>query len=163
MPAVANHSEAIKAFEFIVSSYQERVMNSGTIGAMAYDSGAEQGKATNTGSSQTVQPSNSDMICDVELAAKRSLKPSDWAYWKLFYKSCDVVVEPGDKELLAAHINSFSEMYREAVASIDRRVRVTLGAELKRCAIYPLNVYMSSVDVRNPRKAKGRWSHLYGN
>lgn len=156
-------SEALTAFENTISQFQERYMASGSIQAMQYAQGAEDGKSTHSGSSQTVQPSHSDFVADVEICARRSLSKSDHAYWTLYYKSCQVVAEPGDTELLAAHINSFDERHRVAVASIDLRMRTNLGARLLEVKVAPLNEYLKAVDVRAARRPKNRWSHLYGN
>lgn len=155
-------SEKIDAFEQTISVYQERSSASGNIPAMEYGQGAEAGKATSTGSSQTIQPSNSDLICDIELAAKRCLKPGDYAYWLVYYKSLEIVVAPKDTDIFNAFISRAPEHQREAIASIDFRMRHTLGAELLRTGIAPLSVYLAPVDVRCPRKAKSRLSHLDG-
>lgn len=163
MPAISHPPEQLmEAFELTISVYQEKVAASGMISAMNYGQGAESGKATNTGSSQTITASDSDFICDVELAARRSLLKGDHSYWLLYYKSLDLVVAPSDTELLAAHIDTFPEHQRAAVASIDKRMRETLGEELLRIKVSPMSVYRKSVDVRAPRKPKGWLSHLDG-
>jgi hypothetical protein len=145
-------SEALSAFESAICRYQESVASSGVLGAIQYHKGAEDGKATNTGSSQTIKPSTSDFIADIEIAARRSLDTGEHAYWTMFYKSCQVVVEPKDTGCLKEHIESFPEKYREAVASLDNRMRRKLGSRLIAVGIVPINKYLKSVDVRGGRE-----------
>ena len=154
-------TSAHEAFESTVSKYQECVANSGYIGCMKYGKGADAGKSTHSGSSQTIKPSNSDFIADVEIASRRCLTSSELGYFNLYYKSCAVVVEPKYKDCLKAHIESFPEKYQSAVASIDNRVRIKLGSRLLETGIHPLNIYLVAVDVRAPRAGSHRLSHLY--
>jgi hypothetical protein len=60
------------------------------ISAINYGKGAESGKSTHSGSSQTVKPSSSDFIADVELAVIRSLNHSEWEYFVAIYKPVPV-------------------------------------------------------------------------
>jgi hypothetical protein len=154
-------TSAHNAFEEIVCRYQECVAASGGIGCINYGKGAEAGKSTHSGSSQTVKPSDSDFICDVEIAARRCLESAELSYFNLYYKSCAVVVEPKDVDCLKEHIESFPDKYQEAVASIDNRVRLKLGSRLLANGIHPYNEYIQSVDVRAPRAGSHRLSHLY--
>lgn len=155
-------TSAHNAFEETVCRYQECVAASGSISAINYGKGAEGGKSTHSGSSQTVKPSDSDFICDIEIAARRCLEPAELSYWNLYYKSCAVVVEPNDDmDCLQQHIESFPEKYQEAVGSIDNRVRLKVGLRLLATKVHPFNLYGLAVDVRCPRTSKHRWSHLY--
>lgn len=159
---------ALDIFAKVGSVYQERNQASGGISAQEYSQGAEVGKATNTGSSQTVQPSSSDFICDVEIAARRCLNSGELAYFNLFYKSGAVVIlvqdqfDPGNVDIcLEGHIHNFSDSQQAAVRSLDRRMRVKLGEQFYLVELHPTCEYMAARDVRCPRRPKIRWSHLY--
>lgn len=156
-------SAETSAFERVVSRYQESRFSSGDLGAMAYGLGAEVGKATNTGSSSMITPSDSDFVCDVEIAAYRSLSYTELDYFNHYYKSGNVVVEQGDEGLLNAHLDSYPAESREQVAEFDLRMRTKMGARLIQIGLYPTEFYMETVDVRAPKPKKSRWSHLYGN
>jgi len=164
---MAAEQKLITAQEFARTMfiYQETAISSGGLKAMEYSKGAESGKATNTGNSQNVQPSPSDLICDIELAARKALKPGDFSYFTLYYKTCDVVVQLPEAyeeldDCLENHVASFPEHQQAAVRSIDSRMREVLGAYFIQVGISPTKVYMGSVDVRSPRKPKRPWSHL---
>jgi hypothetical protein len=154
-------TSAHNAFEETICRYQECVAASGGIQCINYGKGAESGKSTHSGSSQTVKPSDSDFICDIEIQARRCLNSGELSYFNLYYKSCEVVVEPKDVDCLQQHIESFPEKYWAAVGSIDNRMRLKLGSRLLAVGVHPLNEYLASVDVRSQRKPKIRWSHLY--
>lgn len=156
---------AYAEFARVVCKYQEARYGSGDLAAMLYEQGG--GKATNTGSSQTVKPSLSDMVADVDIAARRSLAPGEVAYWKTYYESGLVVVESpesmgdGKDVSLEKHIASFTKSKRNAVRSLDFKVRYKVGCRLVYSGVSPIDVYMKPVDVRVPRKPKQKWSHLY--
>lgn len=142
-----------RAFESVICAYQEQTAASGAISAAEYGREAGAGKATHTGSGCIVKPGGSDFLCDVEICARRSLNSGELAYFNTFYKTCDLVVEPGNTECLQQHIESFPDKYRAAVASLDSKVRLKLGARLLEAGISPVSAYMSAEDVRG-RKLK---------
>jgi hypothetical protein len=95
----------------------------------------------------------SDFICDVEIAARRSLSPLEYQYWLQFYQSLEVVVssrpeilESGDTSL-SAHIATFSGDHRERIVMLDKRVRQKLGARLIEVRVFPMNIYNAVVDT----------------
>lgn len=139
--------ELNRAFEQCICAYQERVQASGTIQATDYEQGTEAGNATFTGRSCVVQPSISDFICDIEIAARRSLTTVELWYFNKYYKSCVVLVEEGNTEPLKNHIQSMPEKYRKAVAIVDGRMRAKMGARLIDVGIWPVEAYLAPEDV----------------
>lgn len=154
------------AFGAVISKFQEQLASSGTLGAMQYGKGSDAGKATYTGAMAVIKPSDSDFICDVELAARRVLDKGELAVFNVKYKSCAVVVddtEPeGSDECFEEHIFSYPEEKRVAVRRLDNRIREKLGKQLIEVGLYPVEEYRKPVDARRPkRKSQHRWSHLY--
>jgi hypothetical protein len=154
-----NRSQFYRAFQQVLSIYQEKAQSSGTIPVMDYATNIGAGEADHTGSSSLVRPSVSDFLCDVEIAGRRALTDSEFAYFKHFYLSGEVVVytqgdinQAGSDFTLDAHIESFREKgLADAVASLDRRVREKVGQRLFHLKISPLSAYMEPVDVRGLR------------
>lgn len=138
----------LKAFDDIVSVFQEWVVSPCDVQAIKYGRGAEVGKATHVGNSKQIRPSASDFVCDVSLAARRCLTRDQYAYFRKYYESAYVVVVPEDVSSLQGHVDSFPESQRAAVASLDGKIRRTLGAELIRVGIYPFSEYVRPVDCR---------------
>lgn len=156
---------ALSAFNCTVSEYQEMAYASNGLEAMEYGQGSEAGKATNTGSSATVKPSNSDFVCEIENAARRGLSVREYAYFKMYYKQALVVVEDvsgADRdECLQAHQDTFSN--RSDMAALDLSMRTKLGNRLISVGLYPSSEYFKPVDLRAKKPRKQKWSHLYGN
>lgn len=159
--------EAQLNFSWVMAVYQEFVTSSGNLQAVSYEQMASKAKVTNSGSSQTIQPSQSDLICDVELSAARILNSGELAYFKLFYKSGAVVVPSREDnettdECFEEHVATFPESRQEAIRRIDHRIRVKLGNHFKDIGLSPPRLYMKSVDCRNKIVKEPHWfSHLY--
>jgi excisionase family DNA binding protein len=62
-----------------------------------------------------------------------------------------VVVEPGDTKCLENHLQGFPEQKREAMASLDREMRLAVGAQLITAGIYPWYRYSAPIDCREGR------------
>lgn len=131
------------------------MQTSGTIEATDYEQGTEAGNATFTGRSCVVQPSISDFICDIEIAARRSLTTTELWYFNKYYKLCVVLVEEGNTEPLQNHIQAMPEKYRKAVAVVDGRMRAKLGARLIDVSIWPVEAYLHPEDVSGRLDQKG--------
>lgn len=138
-----------KAFESVVCRYQESKDTPAGLQAINYEKASKSGHASKTTSK--IRPTTSDFICDIEIQAKRCLTSAEHGYWTLYYKSCAVVVEPGDKDCLKAHVESFPQKYQAAVASIDKRIRLKLGARLITVGISPFSEYVREFDTRQPK------------
>ena len=149
------------AFERIISEFQEAKDSSGLLSATDYSKNAEAGKATSTKNSQQIQPSVSDFICDVEIAARRSLTETQLAYFKRHYLSANVVVTVGEDESLRAHLSTYPESQQLEVLAFDIEMRQALGKRFVDVELFPYETYMQPVDVRRPAPKKIRWSHLY--
>lgn len=164
------------AFRDTISLYQEKVQGSGLIGCMDYaTSGNQGGKATNTGRSCFISASDSDFICDIEVAARRTLAEAEMLYFKKYYVSGQVVVltdadvrDEGKDEFLEGHINKFPEPWRPVVAVIDRVIREKVGRVLIQSALHKYHNYGHGRDGygrqrdnKTLRRKRDRWSHLY--
>jgi excisionase family DNA binding protein len=138
-----------KAFEFVVCRYQESQGSAVGLQAINYEKAAKSGHGSKVTSK--VKPTISDFMADVEICVRRCLTPPEQGYFNLYYASCAVVVEPKDVDCLKKHIESFPEKYRAAVASIDKRIRLKLGARLIEVGISPFSEYVREFDVRQPK------------
>jgi hypothetical protein len=151
-------------------AFQESYYSSGLLAATDYSKGGEVGKATNTGSSQTVTPSVSDFICDVTISARRVLDVYQLTYFERYYVSGEIVVIPTDDpdmvdgdRFLEAHLARYADDRREWIASLDYSMRLALGKRFIDAEMYPVRSYLEPVDVRRKKAGKTKWSHLYGN
>jgi hypothetical protein len=145
--------QSILAFETVIRKYQELVSMSGMMSCMNYETSSG-GKVTHTGRACVITPSRSDTVCDVELCARRSLTPSEFAYFEKYYQSTQLLVlnrqeqrEMGGNPFFVEHLQSFVLDRRAQVEVFDSGVREKLGAELIRARIFPMNIYIASVDT----------------
>jgi hypothetical protein len=148
-----NQERSVLAFETVMSSYQEKVLTSGSVRNINYGSN-NGGKATHTGRPCVTGPSLSDFICDVEIAARRSLSPLQYRYFRDNYQSVNLVVlsrpdqiEEGVDSRLSEHIDSYPLEQQSTIAILDGRVRRNLGAQFMRVKLFPLNIYNALVDT----------------
>lgn len=118
----------IEAFNTVIPVYQEVVSTGGGL-----DTGSQY--EADFGNSSIIIPSKSDFICDIELAAKRSLNPTEYSYFLRWYKTGLLMV---DQPLIF-------------LFDLDHDVRTKLGAELISRRISPLNEYLAPVDTRVAR------------
>jgi hypothetical protein len=120
-----------EAFETIVSIYQERALLGG-LDPMEFSTKPDSHKQQ-TGRT-TPRPSTSDFICDVELAALRSLPPLELACFNQFYKSGSMVVSDPEPKL----------------AKHDTSMRQLMGAALIQRGIFPLSEYLTPSNRQAP-------------
>ena len=158
-------SSTHEAFCSVVSAYQESRFSSGDLAATDYGRRAASGRATHTGSSQTVTPSTSDLVCDVEISAFRCLSEGELAYWETYYRPASLLgVHYGEEGCgFTEHLKAWSIHLRSAVKVVDSRIREKLGGRFLDAGIAPLALYRAAVDRRGPKPGRGQWSHLYGN
>ncbi len=145
------------AFRMVMPAFQEAYYTSWNHSgpkATDYSTNNGVGKATHTGRSCMVRPSDSDFICDVQIAAKRVLDTFELDYFNKFYDSCAVMVqsdsdvaEAGMDRALAQHLAGIPEDIRDEVVEMDASVRNKLGKRFIEVGISPLSEYRFPVDV----------------
>jgi excisionase family DNA binding protein len=155
-------SEQLAAFRSILSAYQEAGEASGSIKAIDHTE-PQGGKADHVSRTSMVRPTTSDLICEVEIAARRCLSSGELAYFTLYYKTADVVVNTlprgADDKALEEHVETFSEKQRPAVHSLDLRMRNKLGRRFIEIGLSPLSAYLEPRDVHG-RKLKTKRSNV---
>jgi hypothetical protein len=150
------------AFDEVVPAYQDRASGTGYIRAVDYGKLENKGgRATHTGNTFKVKATTSDFVCDVEIAARRSLSQSELGYFKKYYLQQYLsIADPDDKQdwyqgadkYLLAHLLTFDENSRETVAEFDQNLREKLGAEFIRVGLNPVSKYFEDPDVRMKRE-----------
>jgi hypothetical protein len=124
----------VEAFNAVIPVWQETMAASGGLDAMNYGK-REGGFASNTACSAVVRPSKSDFVCDIEIAARRSLEVAELRWFKKFYKDAYGQIDE----------------VPEHMAELDLAMREKLGARLLRVKIAPLGRYFQARDVRGKR------------
>lgn len=143
-------NDSPKAFNQVVSTYQEMAAASGSIKAIDHsDAPIEVGYASYTKRSPVVKPSLSDLICDVENNARRCLSPAEFAHWEAGYKSCAVVVNADGRpdKSLERFIRTFPEGKWAVKRIVDSRMREKLSQRFKEVGLSVPSVYMQANDV----------------
>ena len=163
---VSLDTTALTVFTQTISAYVEHKYSSFGLSGTDYNN-AGQGKATHTGTAAVIRPTASDLVADVETAARVSLTEGEFAYFDTYYASSKLNAEPyGDMESeFERHLEFWPEHLRSAVASVDRRVRVKLGQALLDRSVAPLCDYFAAVDgrERNAEPDHLRAAERYGN
>lgn len=128
MDHVSLHSQTHTAFSSIVSFYQEHKHNGGLYPL-----------------AENATVSTSDLLCEVELAARRTLDSAELHHFEQYMKSGVLVVEDADSSEfdneLHTMLNSLPENLQEVTAATDARVRAKLGRHFIAAGIYPLSKY----------------------